>query len=342
MTHRVTVLGGGHGVASVLSALRTERHQVTAVVTVADDGGSSGMLRRRTGGAAVGDVRRALIALSGDENPTAASLAQKVEIDSLGWHPVGNIVLSALTQTLGDLQAASDWLADRLRAPGRIVPATTEPMSLTAEAQGTLIVGEAAIGAAGARIARLGFCPARPQVSPSALAAIADADSILVGPGSLYTSILAVCALPALAAALADSPAQVIWICNLSPEPGETPELTAADHLAALRRHGVRVDAVLQDPEAKLHLTPGEIADNVLSEVARPLRGGEPDVHDVGLLRLALRDAMRGSASRRPLPSVAHVMDAPDWVAAGSALPEPAVSVRKRTRRRRRMVVAGG
>jgi len=341
MTRRVTVLGGGHGVASVLSALRAERHQVTAIVTVADDGGSSGVLRRRTGGAAVGDVRRALIALSGEENPMAASLARKVEIDSLGCHPAGNIVLSALTQTLGDLQAASDWLAERLRAPGRIVPATVEPVSLTAEARGTLIVGESAIGAASERVARLRFRPDRPQVSPSALQAIADADLILLGPGSLYTSVLAVCALPALAAALADTPAQVIWICNLSPEPSETPELAAADHLAALRRHGVRIDAVLQDRKAKLHLTPGEIAGDALSEIARPLRGGEPHLHDVGLLRLALRDVMRGATLRNPLSSAAHVMDAPDWLATGLAPPAPAVGVRTRTWRRRRLIAAG-
>ncbi|MFL5862954.1 MAG: uridine diphosphate-N-acetylglucosamine-binding protein YvcK [Solirubrobacteraceae bacterium] len=342
MTRRVTVLGGGHGVASVLSALRADCHRVTAIVTVADDGGSSGALRRRIGGAGVGDVRRALIALTGEENPMAAALARKVEVDSLGWHPVGNIVLSALTQTLGDLQAASDWLGERLRAPGRIVAATVEPVSLTAEVHGALIVGESAIGAAGARIARVGFCPDLPQVSPSALAAVADADCILLGPGSLYTSILAVCALPGLAAALADTPAQVIWICNLSPEPGETPELSAAEHLAALRRHGVRVDAVLQDREAKLHLTPGELADDVLSEIARPMRGGEPHLHDIGLLRLALRDVVRGATSGRALPSAADVMHAPAWLATGPAPLEPVVGARTWTRRRRRRVAAGG
>ena len=165
MSARVTVLGGGHGSAAVIQALREEAHELTVIVTTADDGGSSGELRRTSGGPAVGDLRRALIALSGGDVPLARAFAEPLGVRPVGPHPLGNLVIRSVAQAFGDLEAASDWLAGRLGASGRVLPATLEPVSLVAEAGHGLIRGESAIGGACATIRRLRFEPPQPQIS---------------------------------------------------------------------------------------------------------------------------------------------------------------------------------
>jgi uncharacterized cofD-like protein len=291
---RVTVLGGGHGVAAALEALRDDGHDLTAVVTIADDGGSSGELRRRGGGAAVGDLRRALIALSAADE-LAARLAERVSDGSLGWHPVGNLLIRRLTDALsGDLQAAVDWLGAELRIRGRVIGATLEEVSLIGVSRGDLLFGESAIGSASAPIDRLRFSPARPRVSPAATDSVLGADVVLLGPGSLFTSVLAVAALPDMAAALAATPARVVWICNLTREPGETRSLSGGEHLGAIRRAGVRVDAVLHDPSAPLHLTPQEVARAAVRVCEGRLAAEiQQAAHDPARLRSALRELVR-------------------------------------------------
>lgn len=297
MGARVTVLGGGHGSAAVIHALREEAHELTVIVTTADDGGSSGKLRRSFGGPAVGDLRRALIALSGADAPLARAFAQPIDVRPVGSHPLGNLVIHSIAQALGDLQAASDWLAERLGVRGRVLPATLEPVSLLADVDRGLIEGESAIGRACATIRRLRFDPPRPQVSSCVRDAIAEADWVLLGPGSLFTSVLAVCALPEIASALALTPARVVWICNLAAQPGETAGMSALDHLRALRRHGVRIDEVIHDPGAELHFTPAQLARARLDGVPRRLRGVDPDLHEPELLRRALHELF---ATRSP------------------------------------------
>lgn len=278
----------------MLVALREEPYDLTVVVTIADDGGSSGELRRRRGGPAVGDLRRALIALAGDEAPLARALRRPITTQHLGRHPVGNLVIRSLEQAFGDLSAATNWLACELAIRARVLPATVDTVSLLAEAGGGIIFGESAIGASPAVIRRLRFRPGRPKVTDAALDAIAGSDYVLLGPGSLFTSVLAVCALPDVAAALDASPARVIWICNLEAGAGETTGLTARNHLAALRRHGVRVDAVLYDPGAELSFAPGHLARQRVEAIARPLMNGRRGVHDCVLLRQALSGIFGG------------------------------------------------
>lgn len=304
---RVTVIGGGHGVAVVLEALRDEGLDLAAVVTVADDGGSSGELRRRWGGAAVGDLRRALIALSDDEH--AAYLADRVPCGRLGRHAVGNLVIRGLASTLGgDLQAAIDWLGAELRVRGRVIPATVGEVSLVGIAGEELIFGESAIGSAAAPIDRLRFSPPRPAVSAAAVQAIQQADLVLLGPGSLFTSVLAVAALPDLRAALAATPAEIVWICNLVGQAGETGSMPGAAHLDALRREGVRVDGVLHDPSAAVHLAPADVARAGVVAVARRLSAARtPGAHDPRRLRGALRDIIRERRNLRSL-SVADTL----------------------------------
>lgn len=306
MSPRVVVLGGGHGVAAVLRALRRLKTDLSVIVTIADDGGSSGELRRTWGSPAVGDMRRSLIALMGERARSARALAAPVTIDRLGRHPLGNLLLCSLTRAFGDLETASGWWTGELGLSARVFPATTEPVTLIAEAEGQLIRGESAIGEAPGRIECLRFDPQRPDVPPPVLDAIVQADWALLGPGSLFTSVLAVCALPAVASALADTPARVIWLCNLEPQVPETAGMSAADHLAALRRHNVRVDTVLYDPQAPLHFTRAELGAADLPSLACPLarhRGR----HDPALLSAVLQALFAGEARpHRPVRSPAE------------------------------------
>ena len=296
MRGRVVTLGGGHGVAAVLRALRMHELDLTVIVTVADDGGSSGALHRRWGRPAVGDVRRSLIALTGERNLPGRALAAPVTLTRFGEHPLGNLVLCSLTKAFGDLETASRWLSGELGLSARVLPATTEAVSLVAVVDGREIRGESAIGAAEGRIGTLRFDPERPAVSPLVIDAISAADWVLLAPGSLYTSMLAASSVPEIASALAAASAPSVWICDLEPQIPETAGMSAADHLAALERHGVRPDVVLYDPAARLHFAFSELAALDLAALARPLMSADPGRHDPALLAAALGDLFYAAA----------------------------------------------
>jgi uncharacterized cofD-like protein len=286
-TASVAVLGGGHGVAAVLGALRDAPVEVTAIVTTADDGGSSGDLRRQFGGPAVGDLRRSLIALSDGTNLLASVMSRPLET-RYGRHPVGNLLIRSLTDSFGDLEASSRWLGRWLGISGCVLPATVEPVTLLADTGDAVIAGESAIGDTADRILRLRFDPQWPRTPTAAVQAIEAADWVLLAPGSLYTSTLATCALPQIVSTVARTPGRVLWLCNLEPEQAETTEMTAEDHLSALRDHGVRVDDVLYDPKAILHFTPATLARNRIAGFAWPVQAGSLAVHDPRLLGAAL------------------------------------------------------
>jgi uncharacterized cofD-like protein len=287
MAARVVVLGGGHGMAAVLGALRGVPVELTAIVTTADDGGSSGDLRRRFGGPAVGDLRRSLIAMSDGTSLLATVMSGPVET-SYGRHPVGNLLIQSLTDSLGDLEASSRWLGQWLGISGCVLPASDEPVRLLADTGDRVIAGESAIGDTADRIRRLRFDPQWPRTPLAAVQSILTADWVLLAPGSLYTSTLATSALPQIVPAVARTPGRVLWLCNLEPEQRETAHMTAEDHLSALRNHGVRVDDVLYDPDAKLHFTPATLARNSIAGFAWPLQAGSLAVHDPRLLGTAL------------------------------------------------------
>jgi uncharacterized cofD-like protein len=300
---RVTVLGGGRGLAAVLRTLRASQHELTVIVTMADDGGSSGELRRRGGGPAVGDLRRSLEALTGREVALARAFQRPLTINRNGRHPLGNLLIRSLASAFGDLGKASEWLGEQLGISGVVLPATIEPVSLVAEAGGRLIHGESEIGAARAEICRLRFEPERPNVSPEAVEAIEQADWVLLAPGSLFTSVIAASALPDVASALARTSAHVVWICNLEPDGSETAGMTGRDHLAALRRHGVRVDTALYDPGAELKFESEQLAGERVRAVQRPLRSEQSGIHEPVLLRAALMELFAeptASAETRP------------------------------------------
>lgn len=246
---RCVALGGGTGLPAVLVGLRTAlglgsasgeeaRECLTGIVTVTDDGGSSGRLRRQMGILPPGDVRNCLAALAPDDSPLTPLLQHRFSGDSeLTGHPVGNLLLAALTQMTGDFQAAVGTLAGLMRLQGSVYPSTAEDVTLRAEFHGGEILnGETAIAARRARIKRISLDrPVRPL--PETMRALINADVIVVGPGSLYTSILPNLLVSGIASTLGGVRAVRIYVANLMTEPGETDGYTLDDHLTAIRAH---------------------------------------------------------------------------------------------------------
>ncbi len=256
----MVALGGGHGLAITLSAVSEYAGRVTAVVSGADDGGSSGRLRATWAGPAPGDVRRCLLALTGsraEEEVWARALDYRFRGGELDGHSLGNLVLVALSETTGDFAAAVAHVGRLLGARAQVLPATStsvvlcaeqdEPHGSGGEAQ---LVGQVKVAHAPGRLRRVWVDPPNPAVPAAVLEAIATADQVVIGPGSLFTSVLAVCAVPGIGAALAARSGGRVYVCNVGHQIGETGGFDADDHLAALADHGVMVDAVVCDPQA--------------------------------------------------------------------------------------------
>ena len=243
----VVGVGGGHGLARALAALRLLGRHPTAVVTVADDGGSSGRLRDDHGIVALGDMRMALLALATDVD-LAAVLGHRFSSGDLKGHALGNLLLLALLEAAdGGLVAALDRAGALLRCQGRVLPATTEPVQLRACIEGHEVGGQVRVATAQGTVERVWLAPEAPAGCPDSVAAITAADVVLLGPGSLFTSILATLAVPDIAAAVCQTSARVVYVANLLTQPGETAEFDATAHVDALVRHvpGLRLDTVV-------------------------------------------------------------------------------------------------
>jgi uncharacterized cofD-like protein len=246
----VVALGGGHGLATALRAIRRYASSITAIVSVADDGGSSGRLRRDLGVLPPGDLRRCLVALA-DDGIWAGVFEHRFGGGDLDGHALGNLVLVGLTETLGDFTAALDEAGRVLHAVGRVLPATTEPVVLKAAVGDAEVEGQVAVqNSRGIR--RVELVPSDAAASPEAIAAIAAADQVVLAPGSLYTSLLPVLCVPGLREAVAATPARVVQIVNLRQQVPETLGLDGTDHLQAVVDHGARVDSVLHAVDGAL------------------------------------------------------------------------------------------
>jgi len=232
----IVAIGGGTGLSTLLSGLKRYSSNLTAIVTVADDGGSSGVLRRELGVQPPGDIRNCLAALAREEPLLTRLFQYRFRAGAgLEGHSFGNLFLSALTAITGSLEAAITASSRVLAVQGQVVPATNADVRLWAELEnGERIEGESRIGHASAPIVRLGCIPERPPALPRAIEAIAHADLIVLGPGSLYTSLLPNLLVPELVAAIARSKAPRLYICNLMTQPGETDGLDVAGHLRAI------------------------------------------------------------------------------------------------------------
>jgi uncharacterized cofD-like protein len=232
----IVAIGGGTGLSTLLSGLKRYSSNLTAIVTVADDGGSSGVLRRELGVQPPGDIRNCLAALAREEPLLTRLFQYRFKAGSgLEGHSFGNLFLSALTAITGNLESAITASSRVLAVQGQVVPATTADVRLWAELEnGDRIEGESKIGRAASPIVRLGCTPERPPALPRALEAIAHADLIVLGPGSLYTSLLPNLLVPELVEAIRRSKAPRLYICNLMTQPGETDGLDVEGHLRAI------------------------------------------------------------------------------------------------------------
>jgi uncharacterized cofD-like protein len=276
----VVALGGGHGLFGSLSGLRRVTRDLTAVVTVADDGGSSGRLRREFGVLPPGDLRMALAALCGDDEwgttwsrviqhrftePAGTAVGggpgdAAVE-PGLSGHAVGNVLIVALWELLGDTVQGLDWVGRLLGAHGRVLPTAAVPLDIVAEVEGadpdrpdevTIVHGQVACASTTGRVRSISLIPADPPACPEAVQAIEAADWVVLGPGSWFTSVLPHLLVPELATALVETRARRLVALNLAPQPGETEGFSPHTHLEVLADHApdLAVDVVLADRAA--------------------------------------------------------------------------------------------
>lgn len=246
---RIVALGGGTGLPAVLMGLR--RHlprssRITAVVTAVDDGGSSGILRKEYGVLPPGDIRNCLVALARQAPPeVTAALQCRLSVSSGPDHAVGNLLLTALDLVSADEIAAIRFVGALLQIKDVVLPSTTTRAHLVAElADGGRVRGESAIPQSKSRVLRLSIDPPDARPAPGVLDAIRGADAIIIGPGSLYTSVLATLVVPGIAEALATASGLKLFVCNLMTEPGETDGYGVAAHLEALAAHGLPAEAL--------------------------------------------------------------------------------------------------
>jgi uncharacterized cofD-like protein len=282
----VVALGGGHGTAVTLRAARTYAGLLTAVVSVADDGGSSGRLSEMLNVVALGDMRKCLVALAAEGSPLAAAFEHRFGEGELAGHALGNLILAGLIEASGELVPGVREAAQLLGAVGDVVPATTERVVLKAAAAGGEVAGQVAVSRAG-HIESVSLVPADARPPELALERIEAADQVVIGPGSLFTSILAAAAGTGIAEALARCRGQRVYVCNLRPQIPETAGFDVAAHVAALARHDVPVDVVLCDTSRGMAL--GRVGTDVLD---RPLTGENPLVHSPVRLAEALSDLL--------------------------------------------------
>ena len=303
---RVVALGGGHGLSATLRALRRVTDDVTAVVAVSDDGGSSGRLRREFGVVPPGDLRMALAALCGDDTwgRTWSRVVQHRFAGSgdLAGHSLGNLLITALWEQTGDIVTGLDWVGALLGAHGRVLPVAVQPLRVVADVAGLhpedasiveRVVGQVQVATTRGEVVGLHLEPSDAVACPAAVEAIADAEAIVLGPGSWFTSVLAPLQVRGVGDAVCGAAGRVVVVLNLAPQPGETSGFSPERHLEVLAAQMplLRVDTVLADPEhvadvdALASASAALGARLALAPVAS--RDGSPR-HDVDLLASAL------------------------------------------------------
>ncbi|MCL6433036.1 MAG: YvcK family protein [Leptolyngbyaceae cyanobacterium HOT.MB2.61] len=233
---RIVVIGGGTGLSNLLRGLKEYSANITAIVTVADDGGSSGRLRREIGVLPPGDIRNCLAALADEERLVTELFQYRFRAgDGLVGHSFGNLFLTAMSEVTGDLEQAIAASSQVLAVRGQVLPATLTDVRLWAElADGRRIEGESSITEAKGRIVRIGCTPANPPALPKAVKAIKEADFIIIGPGSLYTSIIPNLLVPEITEAIAQRDVPRIYVCNIMTQEGETEGYSVGDHIRAI------------------------------------------------------------------------------------------------------------
>jgi uncharacterized cofD-like protein len=254
---RIVAIGGGHGLSTLLRGLKSYTRNLTAIVTVADDGGSSGRLRKSMGILPPGDLRNCLAALSDDETMVTQLFQYRFANGSgeLEGHSFGNLFISALSEITGSFEDAIAESGKVLAVHGKVLPSSLVDVQLTGEvfrngaSQAAVVKGESKIAETGGSIRRVWLHPNNPPAYPEVLQAILSADLVIIGPGSLYTSILPNLLVPDISAAIRASQAFKIYVCNVATQPGETENYTCEDHVNTIEFHcgSGLIDLVLQN-----------------------------------------------------------------------------------------------
>ncbi len=304
---KVVALGGGHGLAATLTALKQVTSYVTAVVTVADNGGSSGRLREELGMLPPGDLRMALAALAGDgdgDRAWAALLQHRYASEGpLAGHAVGNLLLAGLAQQ-HSLVHALDLVGALLGGTGRVLPAAEVPLEIWATVLGhdpgqptgtSRVTGQVAVATTPGQVVAVALDPADPPACPEAVEAILDADWVVFGPGSWFTSVLPHLLVPELRAALTKTEARLLVTLNLAEQPGETDGFAPETHLEVLLAHApeLSLDVVLADPGAVEDAAALEASADAYGArlVLAPVAAGDGSpTHDPALLARAYRE----------------------------------------------------
>lgn len=280
---KIVVLGGGSGLGTILRGLKQITANLTAIVTVADDGGSSGRIRKEFGMLPPGDIRNCLIAMA-DLEPLMERLMQYRFNGGTGLagHSFGNLFLTAMTGITGDFEQAIRASSQVLAVRGRVLPSTLENIILKAElVDGSVVVGESEIGKSTQTIERLAMEPHEARPVPEALTAIDEADIIILGPGSLYTSVIPNLLVRETVEAIRRSPAIKVYICNAMTQPGETIGYTASDHVRAIIDHAGRgvIDYVLINTKN----IPSELLERYKEEGGAPVEADMQMVRSLGV-----------------------------------------------------------
>lgn len=280
---RVVAVGGGTGLSTLLRGLKNYTANITAIVTVTDDGGSSGKLRGELRIPPPGDIRNCLVALA-DTEPLMEMLFQH-RFDgggSLSGHNFGNLFIATMAEVTGDFEQAVRESSRVLAVRGQVLPSTVEDVALVAEfLDGSSARGETAITAAGRQIRRLGLDPGAPEPLAESLRAIASAELIVLGPGSLYTSVIPNLLVHGIARAIASSPATVVYVANIMTEHGETDGYGVAEHLHALLAHASQdiVDVVVENDSP----VPAPVRELYAAELAYPVPPSRGEIERMGI-----------------------------------------------------------
>lgn len=284
---KLVVIGGGTGLSTMLRGLKKYTTNLTAIVTVADNGGGSGVLRRDMGMPPPGDIRNCMQALANVEPVMEQLLAYRFKEGQLVGQSFGNLLLAALNGITGSFEEAVTQMSGVLAITGRVLPVTTADVQLEAVFEnGTRIIGESEISAfkktQDCRISHVNLIPKNAVATKSAVDAICDADLILLGPGSLYTSIIPNLLVDGIANAIEESDALKIYICNIMTQEGETEGYTAADHLEALLTHGTSgmIDICLANSAPPMDI---DLLEKYQKEDAMPLVVDEGRIAEMGL-----------------------------------------------------------
>ncbi len=280
---KVVVIGGGTGLSVLLKGLKNYTSHLTAVVTVSDDGGSSGRLRAEMGVLPPGDIRNCLVALAETETLMDKVFQHRFDHEgSLKGHNLGNLLLVAMTEIAGDFVSAIQEVSKVLKVRGRVLPATLEHVALGARMKdGMLIYGETSIRNYGGEIESLFLVPEKCLPVPDALEAIMEADIIVLGPGSLYSSIIPNLLVEGIGSALARSKARKVYVSNIMTEHGETDSFTAADHLQVIMRY------LPESAVEYIIVNNGVIDEGILKryrgEQAVPVLSNRPEMEAIGI-----------------------------------------------------------